>query len=501
MRIEFPSREFDDAVAAVCHGEPSDAQARSLNELLRRDPRARDEYILRLELHSQLASRLDLFAPAAAGETGTAARGIFPFPSGEPRRPSIRVAPRRKLIWTLGLAASLMLLAAAGWRLRLQQPPPASDEKPLLAAAESDWKPSSANLPGEEYPRINSEGRAQFRIEAPHAKHVSINMGHPLTVTKDDSGVWTVTTAPLAIGFHFYQLVIDGESVPDPATPIFRGGGGDGFSSGLEVPTGDDFHERKNVPHGEVREQRYFSQTTNDWRRVFVYTPPHYDRDVAARFPVLYLLPGMGEDESSWSAQGRVAQIMDNLIAEQKARPMLVVMASGVAQKPGEPDTTWRAPAELSQRFVTLDEVIIDDLIPTIDGTYRTIPNREHRALAGLSLGGSQAFAIGLRNPDHFANVGGFSGIGGGPGRSFDPQTAYGALMTDVGAFNQRMRVLFLSLGGDEPDWIAHSVKSYRESLQATGINHVFYESPDTGHEWHTWRRSLREFASLLFKK
>jgi len=255
------------------------------------------------------------------------------------------------------------------------------------------------------------------------------------------------------------------------------------------------------VPHAEVREERYFSKTTADWRRIFVYTPPEYHRDDSMRFPVLYLLPGAGEDETCWSAQGRVGQILDNLIAERKARPMLVVMEGGVARKPGEPDATWRQPAELSRRFITLDQVFVDDLIPRIDETYRTIANAEHRALAGLSLGGAQAFAIGLRHPDKFAHVGGFSGVGGGPGRSFDPRTAYGAVMSDVAAFNQKMRVLFLSIGEDEPGWLSNSVKSYREALQAMGINHVFYESPHTGHEWHTWRRSLREFAPLLFKE
>ncbi|HEX2100462.1 MAG TPA: alpha/beta hydrolase-fold protein, partial [Candidatus Synoicihabitans sp.] len=379
--------------------------------------------------------------------------------------------------------------------------PAPNHEQPRVAAVEDDWKPSSANLPGHEYPRINSERRAQFRIEAPEAKYVAVTIGDPLTVAKSEDGAWIVTTAPLAIGFHFYELVIDGESVPDPATPIFRGGGGDGYSSGVEVPTGEDFHEWKHVPHGEVREERYFSRTTQDWRRIFVYTPPHYHRDASARFPVLYLLPGMGEDESCWSAQGRLAQILDNLIAEGKAVPMLAVMEGGVARRPGEPDTTWQPPADLRLRFITLDQTITDDLIPMIDRNYRTIADARNRALAGLSLGGAQAFAIGLRNPDVFANIGGFSGVGGGPGRSFDPKAAYGALMTDVAAFNDKMGVLFLSIGQDEPDWLATSVKSYRETLQALGVDHVFLESPDTGHEWHTWRRSLREFAQLLFKE
>lgn len=499
MKIEFPSREFDDAVAAVCNGLVSDEQARALNELLRRDSGARDEYILRLELHSRLASQLDLFVPAVTEGRGRAAGGILSFPSTNARRPFEGIATKRRIIWSLSLAAGLLLLVTAGLRWQRQGSLPKSDEKPAIAAAESDWKPSSANLPGQEYPRINSEGRAQFRIKMPHAKHVSVNIGHPLATTKSDDGVWTITTAPLGIGFHFYQLVIDGEKGTDPATPIFRGGGGDGFSSGIEVPTGDDFHERKNVPHGEVREQRYFSHTTNDWRRIFVYLPPDYHANASARFPVLYLLPGAGEDESCWSAQGRVSQILDNLIAEKHAKPMLVVMEGGIARRPGESDMP-RPPADWDRRFITLDDLFVNDLIPFVDGTYRTFADGEHRAIAGLSLGGAQAFAIGLTHPDRFAHVGGFSGVGGGPGRSFDPQTAYGGVMAEADTFNRKMRLLFVSVGGDEPDWMLNSINRYHEALRAMGINHVFYASPDTGHEWHTWRRSLREFTPLLFK-
>jgi enterochelin esterase family protein len=500
MRIEFPSREFDAAVAAVCHGEVSNDQARALNELLRGNSAARDEYIFRLELHSQLASQLDLLAAGARDRIGPAAASSLEFP-GDARCATVAVAPKRRIIWPLALAASLVLLAAVAWRWQVRVPRARSDEKPAIAAAENDWKPSSANLPGQEYPRINAEGRAQFRIKAPDAKHVSVNMGHPLTVAKSDDGVWTITTSPLGIGFHFYQVVLDGKSGPDPATPIFRGGGGDGFSSGVEVPTGENFHERKNVPHGDVREQRYFSKTTGEWRRIFVYTPPDYRQNASARFPVLYLLPGAGEDESAWPAQGRVSQILDNLIAEKTAKPMMVVMEAGSAHLPGELDNRPRPPADWNRRFIALEEVFVNDLIPFIDGTYHTLSDGKHRAIAGLSLGGGQAFAIGLRHPDRFEHVGGFSGVGGGPGRSFDPQTAYDGVMVDADTFNRNMRLVFVSAGGDEPDWVLNGVKRFHEALLAMGVNHVFYASPDTGHEWHTWRRSLREFASLLFKE
>jgi enterochelin esterase-like enzyme len=496
MRIIFPSREFDDAVAAVCHGFVSDEQARALNELLRQDTGARDEYILRVELHSRLASQTELFVRGPENS--------FAFPTPELRRSAPRLFPKRKVIWAIGLAACLALLAGAGWQLRRLNPT-SNAETPTVVASASDWKPSVTNLPGQAYPRINSERRAQFRITAPNAKRVSVNigsanMGTPLTVTKSDDGVWTITTSPLGAGFHFYRVLIDNASVADPATLVFRGGGGDWRSSAIEVPTGEDFHERKDVPHGEVREQRYFSRITDSERRAFVYTPPGYDRNPSVKYPVLYLLHGGGEDETCWPAQGRVGQILDNLIAEQKARPMLVVMDSGVARRPGEPDAPFRSSADGS-RYATLDDVFMTELIPMIDQTFRTIADREHRALAGLSLGGAQAFAIGFRHFDQFASLGNFSFAGGPPGRSSDPRAAYGGIMADANAFNRQMRTLFVSAGADEPEWMLSSVEQYHETLQAAGINHVFYRSPGTGHEWHTWRRSLREFAPLLFQQ
>jgi enterochelin esterase-like enzyme len=500
VNISFPSNEFDEIVSDVCRGTVSEEQARALNVLLRSSAVARDEYLLRLELHARLASAPDLYEAAECDLSQ-----IYPsdvsYPLSNLNRDffSRKAARERTFLWMVGLAACFVLLAVVSWRLRT--PPPQSNERPMVVGAESDWKPSTGNLPGNEYPRINLRGQAQFRIKAPNASQVAVNIGEPLTVSNTDGGVWTITTAPLPIGFHFYRLIIDGEIKLDTATPVFKGGGNNGYSSGIEIPTGEDFHERKNVPHGEVREHRYFSKTTKERRHIFVYTPPNYEQNATARFPVLYLLPGAGEDESCWSAQGRAAQILDNLIAAKRATPMIVVMEAGVPLKPGEPDTTRRPSADLNTRYITLDQVFVDDLIPMIDVTYRTIADGEHRALAGLSLGGSQAFVIGLRHPDVFANLGGFSMVSRSPGPSLDPKTANGAAMADVDDFNKRMRVLFLSTGKGEGGWMANSVKSNHEFLQARGINHVFYESPDTGHEWHTWRRSLREFVVLLFKE
>lgn len=376
----------------------------------------------------------------------------------------------------------------------------------------NDWKPSTANIAGQEYPRINSERRAQFRIKAPEAKDVSVNIGKPLSVTKSDDGVWTITTSPLDVGFHFYRLQIDGASVADPASEIFRGGGGGGLSSGVEVPTGEDFYELKDVPHGEVRERWYFSKTTQGWRRIFVYTPPDYEQNTSARYPVLYLQHGGGEDERGWPVQGRVSQIMDNLIAEKKALPMLIVMERGSALKPGERPMSMRPPQSLqgtnaaprsgpprdfSRMFGTLGEVFINDLIPMIDQMYRTKADREHRAMAGLSMGGMQTRGITLPNLDKFSHIGIFSG-----------GSIATTNITDMAAFKEKMKLVFVSYGSRELEnrgggrgGFGGDPKANVEALKQAGINAVFYVSPETAHEWHTWRRSLHEFAPLLFAR
>jgi enterochelin esterase-like enzyme len=496
MKLEFPSREFDDAVAAVCHGEMSEDQAQALNELFRRNPVARDDYILRVELHSRLATHSELFVPRLAADPEADAEKISAFP-GTLRR----VVSKRTLVWAFGLAACLALLAAAGWRWR-QLSSTIPEEPPRIAVLPSDWKPSATNRPGQEFPRINSQGRVQFRIKAPNANQVSVNiassnLGAPHVVSKGKDGVWTITTAPVGIGFHFYRVLIDGQSVADPATQIFRGGGGDWMSSAIEVPTGEDIHEDLNVPRGEIHEQQYFSRTTGGMRRIFVYTPPGYHENLTVKYPVLYLLPGAGEDETCWPAQGRVRQIMDNLIAEQKARPMLVVMESGVARRPGEPETAARGPAtDPNRRFLTLEEVFLADLVPTIDRTYRTMNDGAHRALAGLSLGAVQAFTIGARHPQHFASLGGFSGSTALPARTDDLR----GLIAEPDGSAPSPRLIFLSRGADEPEWVLTNLRRFRDPLPNAGTKLIVYESPGTGHEWHTWRRSLREFAALLFK-
>ena len=373
----------------------------------------------------------------------------------------------------------------------------------------ADSIPAATNVPGAEYPRVTPDLRVIFRVKAPDAHKIEFDLGKRYAAQKDAEGFWTATTDPQVPGFHYYWLVIDGAQVNDPSSETFYGTGKQ--ASGIEIPEkGVDYYLPKDVPHGDVRERWYHSGVTGEWRRFFIYTPPGYDTDRETRYPVLYLQHGGGEDERGWSNQGRVSFIMDNLIAERKAIPMLVVMERGYARKPGEPSLPLApprsnggasVPPDFSRLFQAFGEVVTSDLIPTIDANYRTIADRDHRALAGLSMGGMQSFIIGLNHLDLFSCIGGFSGAGGGfGGGTFDPKTAHNGVMADSEAFNRRVHVLFLSIGTTEPQRMQDSVRGYHDNLTRAGIKTVFYESPGTSHEWLTWRRSLHEFAPLLFR-
>ncbi len=374
----------------------------------------------------------------------------------------------------------LMLLAVlTGWFCPCQS-----------SQAADDAKPASSNIPGQQYPKIDSELRATFRVNAPDAQKVQISLGKTYDMVRGEDGVWTVTTDPLVPGFHYYWLIIDGASVADPASESFFGVGR--MNSGIEVPSKDeDFYEPRDVPHGEIRERWYHSNVTNAWRRCFVYTPPDYDTNTDARYPVLYLQHGGGEDERGWVVQGRVNFIMDNLIAEGKAKPMIIVMDNGNARAPGE--------GRLGSS--TFEKIIINELIPTIDATYRTLTDRENRAMAGLSMGGFQTFHITLNNLDKFAWIGGFSGTSAGPSvRAFDPKTIHNGVMADPNEFNKKVRLVWIGAGTAEGDLFYNSIKNFNDTLAESGIKTVFFESPGTAHEWHTWRRSLYDFAPRLFK-
>jgi enterochelin esterase-like enzyme len=352
--------------------------------------------------------------------------------------------------------------------------------------------PASTNLSGAEYPRVLTDLRIVLRVSAPGAREVQFKLDKKYPATRDAAGVWTAITDPQVPGFHYYWMWIDNLQVNDPASETFYGYGRE--TSGIEIPEqGVDYYSPKDVPHGEIRGRWYLSKTTGEWRHVLVYAPPGYDSGSDVRYPVLYLQHGRGEDERGWSAQGRVSFIMDNLIAEGKAQPMLVVMEKGYAHRSGE-SAHW----DRSRDHELFADVMLHDLIPMIDASYRTIPDREHRALAGLSMGGEQALQIGLGNLDMFAYIGGFSG-GLDVGRDDLGKINHGA-MADAGTFNRRVHLLWLGVGSQEQRAIGTGIEAFHEDLGKLGIRHGFYESQGTAHEWLTWRRCLREFAPLLFR-
>jgi enterochelin esterase-like enzyme len=360
----------------------------------------------------------------------------------------------------------------------------------------NDFKPASSNQPGKQYPQVNSEGRALIRVVAPGAQSVRCDLGGGISLTKGEDGAWVGTTPPLDEGFHYYQLTIDGAQVPDPGSMFFYGCGR--WGSSIEIPAKDqDFYALKDVPHGQIRQNLYFSKVTNAWRRCFVYTPADYDKNTTARYPVLYLQHGGGEDETGWPVQGKTNLIMDNLIAEGKVRPFIIVMDNGTWTMPGRD----RPPRRGERRrgdwppegwADTFKKTLLEDIIPMIDANYRTLADQPHRAMAGLSMGGMQTNAIAMENLDVFSHIGIFSG-----GTVGDPATAHNGVMANAEEFNKKVKLIFESCGSREnPD----GVRSNVEQLKAAGIHAVSYVSPDTAHEWQSWRRSLYQFAPLLFK-
>ena len=401
---------------------------------------------------------------------------------------------------------------------------------PSVKAEVEDFKPASSNQENKQFPAINSKRQVRAQITAPQATFVGLDIaGKIYEMTKDENGVWTGTSEPQDEGFHYYQLNIDGASVPDPNSLYYYGASR--WGSGIEVPSDDQgFWQVKNVPQGSVSEVFYWSTYTEQMRRCHVYLPHEYFTNPTKKFPVLYLQHGMGENEYGWAEQGHTAQIMDNLIAEGKAVPCIIVMDNGLnTRRPGEAggfggfggqrpqgaqgqgapqgprpqgapgqggQRPQGAPGQGGQRrggfggFGGFSEgfknVLFNDIIPMVEKNYRVIADPQHRAYAGLSMGGMQAREITLANPDKFAYVGSFSS---------------GAWSVDQvkgsEGFAKNVKLLFMSGGGKENMGCVEAAKNIKEQV---GMNAVGYESPGTAHEWHTWRRSLFEFAQLIFK-
>lgn len=356
-----------------------------------------------------------------------------------------------------------------------------------------DFKPSSVNQPGKQYPQVNSEGRVRVSIPAPEAHKVQLDIGGvKYDLRKDEKGVWTGESAPQVEGFHYYQLNVDGASVPDPGSLYFYGASR--WGSAIEIPAPDqDIYAIKDVPHGLVSQKTYFSKVTNSWRRCFVYTPAEYDKNTTKRYPVLYLQHGSGEDETGWPTQGKANFILDNLIAAGKAVPMIIVMDNGYAVKVAQ-----AAPGRGAFPF---EDVLIGEIIPMIDASFRTLSDRDHRAMAGLSMGANQTITITMNNLDKFSYIAGFSGTSNYPRTDvIDPATFMGGKFMDGAALNKKIKLFWLGLGTEEPAPFPGSVKAFRNMLEKQGVKYTYYESKGTAHEWLTWRRDLHQFASLIFK-
>lgn len=360
--------------------------------------------------------------------------------------------------------------------------------RPMFAqdqAPADDWKSASSNQPGKEYPKVNAERRVLFRIDAPEAKSVGVSFRDHSEFTKGKDGAWYGTTRPLDEGFHYYTIKIDGAEVPDPNSLMYFGALR--WGSAVEVPAHDqDFYTIKNVPHGQLREIYFHSASTDSERRAFVYTPPGYDQHPDQRYPVLYLQHGWGENEYGWGQQGRVPEIMDNLIAAGKAKPFLIVMTYGMTND-------VRLGGLRDFKIEPFETVLVKELVPYVDADFRTLADQPHRAMAGLSMGGMETKTITLRNLDTFSHIGLFSG------GSISP-----ADITDMAAFKAKNKLVFVGYGSREVEGgktrRGGDPKVDVDALKAAGINSHYYVSPDTAHEWLSWRRDLREFAPLLFK-
>lgn len=369
-----------------------------------------------------------------------------------------------------------LLLQAACFGLLQAQPRRQSIDESTLPG-----KRGELNVRNAMYPRLLPDNRMEFKVKAPDAKKVQIDLGRKYDLVRNAEGEWSGTTDPLTPGFHYYFLIIDGVSVADPASESFYGCSM--MTSGVEIPypDGDTRFYMADVPHGDIRMKRYFSRTANDWRRMFIYCPPGYDMSQQT-YPVLYLQHGGGEDERGWSTQGRTDIIMDNLIAKGEAVPMLIVMTDG--------NTT------------DFERELLNDCIPFVEKNFRVKTDRDNRALAGLSMGGIQTLNVGLPHLELFSYLGVFSsGWWASPtpfSNAHDTEKYYTMLKEKKDEYNARLKQFWLSMGGKE-DIAYNNCQIMMKRFDEIGIKYSYFETPG-GHTWPVWRESLYQFAPLLFK-
>ena len=371
--------------------------------------------------------------------------------------------------------STLFLIALMSSGVTMAQGPGVAPVQKINTPIVEDFKPTPVNQPGSPFPQVNSEGRVRTQILAPEAKKVQLDIGAvKYDMVKDEKGMWTGESAPQDVGFHYYQLNIDGASVPDPGSLFFFGACR--WGSGIEIPSNDqDIFAVKDVPHGHVHEVLFPSKSTNTSRRAFIYTPAGYENETSKRYPVLYLQHGYCENEYSWPNQGRANLIMDNLIAEGKAKPFIIVMTYGMTN-----EISFGGLRNFDIK--PFQTVLVDELIPYVDSHFRTLADQKNRAMAGLSMGSMETKSITMNRPEAFSYIGLFSGAIYKPEEVKDKST---------------VKLIFQSCGSKErPDGVKQSV----EELKKAGINAAWYVSEGTAHEFHTWRRSLHQFAQLLFR-
>lgn len=366
----------------------------------------------------------------------------------------------------------------------------------FCAASAMAQTPNEYNVVGKLFPQVNPDRSVTFQFSAPSASQVSVDLGKRYEMTRDEKGIWTVTTDPQVVGFHYYTLNIGGLGFIDPSVHTYFGSSR--YCSAVEIPEDEQsagyYTPKQGVPQGAVRSVRFYSEVCKEWRRMYVYTPAEYYDNPDKRYPVLYLQHGGGEDETGWIFQGKADIIMDNLIAEGKAEPMIVVMNSGYAQHPGSSDN-----------FDAFEQMITEEVIPFVDARYRTVADREHRATAGLSWGAKQAYDLAFGYPQYFSAVGGFSGIivvgefdvrNPGIMDKNKRKAAYNGIFSNPKQFNKDYSMLFISTGSVEGTLL----KDMSGTLRKSGIKNTYFESEGTAHEWLTWRRSLYNYAQLIFK-
>jgi len=365
-----------------------------------------------------------------------------------------------------------------------------AEQQPAQNPVKEDFVSMSTNQKGQEYPMVNSEGIVRNRVYAPEAKSVQLQInGILFPMHKVGDGYWMGdSTEPFDEGNHYYAIVIDGCEVPDPNSVFLYGSGKE--RTQIEIPAHDQdkYALRSDIPHGQIREIYYYSNVEGALRHLFVYTPPMYDQDLSARYPVLYLHHGGGENETGWSRQGHCGWIMDNLIADGKTLPFIIVMGYG---EHGRPEAGSTGGYMDSPGFKMYPEILVKDMIPYIDANFRTVADADHRAIAGLSMGGMQTRVISLAHPEFFHYVGIFSG---GVISTQDLQ--------DNPGYKPANKLTFIGYGSREVENPRDGVnpETVTEEIKAQGINTHYYISPLTAHEWQTWRRCLYEFAPLLFR-